>query len=158
MNQAGYNNKGYTEAKLGDSINFSYPMNLKKRGRVGKQVSQTLLASNISMATLEKTDKPICINNENGKTSLKDRVYDTEGIMPTIPAGNFRSNIAENTEISMFNLYNNKEIKDIAPTQTRNCGCITSSAAVLISEDGKHFFRIRKLTPKECWRLMRLFR
>lgn len=150
--------KGYTEAMEGDSINYSYPMNIKKRGRVGKEVSQTLLASNTNMATLEKTDKPMCINNENGKTSLQDRVYDTQGIMPTITAGNFRSNIAENTEISMFNIYNNKEIKDIAPTQTRNCGCITSSAAVLISEDGKHFFRIRKLTPKECWRLMRFLR
>ena len=27
-----------------------------------------------------------------------------------------------------------------------------------LREDGKHFFRIRKLTPKECWRLMRIFR
>lgn len=146
--------KGYTEAIEGDSINVSYPMNIKKRGRVGKQVSQTILASNVNMATLEKTDKPICLNNQEGKTSLQDRIYDTEGIMPTVTAGNFRSNIAESKEISMFNPYNQKEIKDVAPTQTRNCGSITSSAAVLITEDGKHCFRIRKLTPLECWRLM----
>ena len=150
--------KGYTKAEVGDSINFSYPTNLEKRGRVGKQVSQTLLASNINMATLEKTDKPICLNNENGKTSLQDRVYNTEGIMPTLIAGNFRPNIAENTENSMFNPYNQKEIKNIAPTQTTNCGNITSSAAVLITEDGKHFFRIRKLIPKECWALMRFLK
>ena len=54
----------------------------------------------------------------------------------------------------MFNLYNQKEIKDIAPTQTAACGITTSSAAVLISEDGNHFMKIRKLTPLECWRLM----
>ena len=54
----------------------------------------------------------------------------------------------------MFNPYNDKEIKDIAPTQTTNCGCSTSSAAVLISEDGKNYLKIRKLTPLECWRLM----
>lgn len=149
--------KGYTEAIDGDSINVSYPMNINKRGRVGKQVSQTILASNVNMATLEKTDKPICVNNQDGKTSLQDRIYDTEGIMPTVTAGNFRSNIAENNDISMFNPYNQKEINDVAPTQTRNCGSITSSAAVLITEDGKHCFRIRKLTPKECWRLMRFF-
>lgn len=149
--------KGYTEAMDGDSINVSYPMNIKKRGRVGKQVSQTILASNVNMATLEKTDKPICVNNQDGKTSLQDRIYDTEGIMPTVTAGNFRSNIAENNDISMFNPYNQKQISDVAPTQTRNCGNIMSSAAVLITEDGKHCFKIRKLTPKECWRLMRFF-
>lgn len=148
--------KGYTEAYEGDSINVSYPQNIRKRGRVGKQVSQTILASNINMATLERTDKPICINNSEGRTSLQDRIYDTEGIMPTVTAGNFKSNIAESNNISMFNPYNNAEIKEIVPTQTRNCGNINSSAAVLITEDGKYCFRIRKLTPKECWRLMRI--
>lgn len=54
----------------------------------------------------------------------------------------------------MFNLYNQKEIKDIAPTQTTTCGNTSSSAAVLISEEGNHFMKIRKLTPLEYWRLM----
>ena len=54
----------------------------------------------------------------------------------------------------MFNPYNQKEIKDIAPTQTASCGNVTSTAAVLISEDGNHYMKIRKLTPLECWRLM----
>ncbi|MEE0866187.1 MAG: DNA (cytosine-5-)-methyltransferase [Clostridia bacterium] len=106
---------GVTKATIGDSINISYPNNIKKRGRVGKQVSQTILASNNNMATLEKTN----IKN-----------------------------------ITMFNPYNNSRIEDIAPTQTAHCGAIYSSAAVLISEDGEYCFRIRKLTPKECWRLM----
>lgn len=150
--------KGYTEAREGDSINVSYPNNIKKRGRVGKEVSQTILSSGINMATLEKTDNPICINNSEGKTSVQDRIYDVEGIMPTVTAGNFKSNIAENKQISMFNPYNNVEIKEVAPTQTRNCGNINSSAAVLVTEDGRYCFRIRKLTPLECWRLMRVFR
>lgn len=50
----------------------------------------------------------------------------------------------------MFNPYNESEIKDIAPTQSTFCGSSTSSATVL-KYDG---LRIRKLTPKECWRLM----
>ena len=54
----------------------------------------------------------------------------------------------------MYNPYNNKEIKDIAPTQTTTCGCSTSSSTVLVSEDCKNFMKIRKLTPLECWRLM----
>lgn len=148
--------KGYTEAYEGDSINVSYPNNVRKRGRVGKQVSQTILASNVNMATVEKTDKLLCLNNQDGKTSIQDRIYNTQGIMPTVTAGNFKSNIAEESNNIMFNPYNNKRIENIAPTQTGNCGNINSSAAVLITEDGKHFFRIRKLTPKECWRLMRI--
>ena len=150
--------KGYTEAFEGDSVNVSYPRNINKRGRVGKQISQTILASNMNIATLEKTDKPICINNINKQPSLQDRIYDPKGISTTITTGNFRPNIVEKTNISMFNPYNQSEINEIAPTQTRNCGNINSSAAVLITEDGKYCFKIRKLTPKECWRLMRFFR
>ena len=100
----------------------------------------------------------ICINNNKEQPSLQDRIYDTKGISTTITTGNFRPNIAETTKMPMFNPYNKSEIKEIAPTQTRNCGNINSSAAVLITEDGKYCFRIRKLTPKECWRLMRIFR
>ncbi len=142
--------KGYSEAQIGDSINVSYPSNINKRGRVGKAVSQTILTSS-NMATLEKVNKPICINNTNKKISVQDRIYDVDGIATSIVASNFRSNIAER---KMFNPYNNKEIKDIAPTQTTSCGNTTSSSTVLISEDGESYFRIRKLTPLECWRLM----
>jgi DNA (cytosine-5)-methyltransferase 1 len=40
--------KGYEEAENGDSINFSYPNSKTRRGRVGKQVAQTLTASSLS--------------------------------------------------------------------------------------------------------------
>lgn len=142
--------KGYTEAREGDSINYSYPNSITKRGRVGKKVSQTILTSP-SIATVIETPKPICLNNSLKQPSVQDRIYDSEGIATAVTASQFRPKIAERR---MFNPYNQKEIKDIAPTQTANCGSVTSSAAVLISEDGKHFMRIRKLTPLECWRLM----
>lgn len=54
----------------------------------------------------------------------------------------------------MYNPYNDREIVNVAPTQTTTCGCTTSSSTVLISEDGENYMRIRKLTPLECWRLM----
>lgn len=142
--------KGYTEAMEGDSINYSYPNSITKRGRVGKKVSQTILTSP-SIATVLETSKPICLNNGSTQPSIQDRIYDEEGIATAITASQFRSNIAER---KMFNPYNEKEIKDIAPTQTTNCGITSSSAAVLISEDGGHCMKIRKLTPLECWRLM----
>lgn len=142
--------KGYAEAREGDSINYSYPNSTTKRGRVGKEVSQTILTSP-SMATVIETPKPICLNNQKKQPSLQDRIYDTEGIATAVTASQFRPSIAER---KMFNPYNQKEIKDIAPTQTTTCGITSSSAAVLISEDGNHFMKIRKLTPLECWRLM----
>ena len=37
--------KGYTEAVEGDSINFEQPNSKTRRGRVGKQVAQTLTTS-----------------------------------------------------------------------------------------------------------------
>ena len=142
--------RGYTEAMEGDSINVSYPNSITKRGRVGKKVSQTILTSP-NMATVIESPKPICLNNLYKQPSIQDRIYDSEGIATAVTASRFRPSIAE---IRMFNSYNNKEISDIAPTQTTTCGITTSSAAVLISEDGNHFMKIRKLTPLECWRLM----
>ena len=54
-----------------------------------------------------------------------------------------------------FNPYNETEIKNIVPTQSTQCGSTTSSATVLVKEgDNMNNLRIRKLTPKECWRLM----
>lgn len=141
--------KGYAEAIEGDSINISRPNNITKRGRVGKEISNTILTSP-NMAVIENANNLICLNANKGISS-QDRIYDSEGIAMTITASEFRPKIAER---KMFNPYNNKEIQDIAPTQTSTCGCTTSSSAVLISEDGKTYLKIRKLTPLECWRLM----
>lgn len=52
---------------------------------------------------------------------------------------------------SMCNPYNKAEITDYAPTQTTQCGSVTTSSTVLIKNNN---YVIRKLTPKECWRLM----
>ena len=125
----------------GDSINVSYPNSTTKRWRVGKEVSQTILTSP-NMATVIESPKPICLNNSCKQPSVQDRIYDEEGIATAVTASQFRPSIAERR---MFNPYNQKEITDVAPTQTTTCGSTTSSAAVLISEDGEHFMKIRKL-------------
>lgn len=51
----------------------------------------------------------------------------------------------------LFNAYNRVEIEDYAPTLTATCGSASSSAMVLKKE---MYFRIRRLTPYECWKLM----
>lgn len=58
--------KGYAEAMEGDSINYSYPNSMTKRGRIGKEVSQTILTTP-SIAVLENTNKLICLNNKEKK-------------------------------------------------------------------------------------------
>lgn len=135
--------KGYTEAREGDSINIAYPNNISKRGRVGKNVSQTILTSP-NIAVLENS-------KEFSQPKVQDRIYDSNGIYSTVIASGFKPKIAER---KMFNSFSNKMITDIAPTQTCSCGNVTSTAAILVSEDFKTYMRIRKLTPLECWRLM----
>lgn len=58
----------------------------------------------------------------------------------------------------IFNPYNTNEIVDVAPTQTTQCGSSTASSSILITEETKviNNLRIRKLTPKECLKLMGL--
>ena len=63
----------------------------------------------------------------------------------------YKSFVEENGYVpEMFNPYNQQEIFDTSPTLSTQCGSMTTSAAVLISQQ----LRIRKLTPLECWRLM----
>lgn len=129
---------------LEDVVDDKYYLTEKGIGRLIKKNNKLIRNNN-------NPEVSSCCLNANKKVSVQDRIYDEEGIAATVTASEFRPKIAER---KMFNPYNDKEIKDIAPTQTANCGCSTSSAAVLISEDGKNYLKIRKLTPLECWRLM----
>lgn len=52
--------KGYAEANIGDSINISYPYNINKRGRVGKEISNTITTSP-NMATIDFINKKYAI-------------------------------------------------------------------------------------------------
>ena len=113
--------KGYKEAYYGDSVNLAYPKSETRRGRVGKEVSQTLQCNdNMGVVDSYVSKKYSDFEKENGY----------------IP--------------ELFNPYNKKEITDIVPTQSTQCGSTTSSATVLLKDN----LRIRKLTPKECFRLM----
>lgn len=44
--------KGYTIAEQGDSVNVSYPTSKTRRGRVGKQVAQTLQAGEVNQGVV----------------------------------------------------------------------------------------------------------
>ena len=141
----------------------------EKRRLQDKNFCDTILARDwkdpkcVRIGGLYDTDK---------KTHQIGSIYDKNHLSPaldTMGGGNRQPLIAEEKEVSyierkyreffgkngyipeMFNLYNAAEVKDIAPTQTSNCGGSASSATVYKKNSE---FKIRKLTPKECWRLM----
>ena len=101
--------KGYAEAQAYDSINLEQPNSKTRRGRVGKQVAQTLTTS-CNQAVVEP--KIEVIGNYSPSNHDASRIVHCNGIAPTV-----------------------KE----------NHGTVTATNVGL---------RIRKLTPKECFRLM----
>ena len=103
---------GYAEAFEGDSINLEQPNSKTRRGRVGKQVAQTLTTS---------PQQAVVTNNE-----------------PKIDViGNYSPSGHDASRIVCPN--------GLAPTVKENHGTVTATVQDL---------RIRKLTPKECFRLM----
>lgn len=104
--------KGYEEAGIGDSINFSVPNSKTRRGRVGKGVAQTLdTACNQSVIQLNPSKE------SGGKQPYQqNRVYDSNALCPALNAG---QEIWGGNNITLPNDY-----------------------------------RIRRLTPRECFRLM----
>jgi DNA (cytosine-5)-methyltransferase 1 len=108
--------KGYEEATLGDSINFSVPNSETRRGRVGKGVAQTL-DTGCNQAVIYNCKR---LNETIAKNEL--------------PKG----------EPKAIDTYN-KKVQENAPTLTEPHHNTTRLW------DG---FRIRRLTPRECFRLM----
>jgi DNA (cytosine-5)-methyltransferase 1 len=112
--------KGYETAKEGDSINLSQPNSETRRGRVGKEVAQTLDTS-CNQGVMQKIhnwydkenkSKEIGDIIQTGQTNMNGQGIYKTGISPTLPAENPR--------------------------------------VVNVLKD----YNIRKLTPRECFRLM----
>lgn len=102
--------KGYAIAEEGDAVNFQFPNSKTRRGRVGKQIAQTLEASSINQGVV------ISGNLDHYGNDQMNRVYSPDGIAPTL------------TVVSG----GGRETK-VVERQPR--------------------YRIRKLTPLECFRL-----
>jgi len=109
--------KGYEEATEGDSINFSVPNSETRRGRVGKQVAQTLDTA-CNQGVMIYNDKRLNATIQKNK----------------LPKG----------DVKAIDTYN-KKVQDNAPTLTEPHHNTTRLW------DG---YKIRRLTPRECFRLM----
>lgn len=99
-----------------------------------------------------KVAEPICLNSKvDGKQpSLNDRVYDIDGVFTTIATSPFFTcSIAEPTIWGSQQEHCAKNTDGICPTLTSAMG-MGGGQIPLHNYD----YRIRKLTPLECWRLM----
>ncbi len=92
---------------------------LQNINRKNQDVANAIITTEGNKPTCNFIKKPVCINSKGGRNgiqglqpSLKDRIYDSNGIATCVATSNF-----------------------FMPNYTDN-------------------LRIRKLTPKECWRLM----
>lgn len=174
------NNKGTTNALTTvtkdnlvveqNAIKRNYESFIKEKGYIPelfnpwnkreiKDVSPTQTTncgSNFSTSTVLKAET-CCLNyyDEEGKQrSVQNRIYDDRGVSVAVTPS-YRGNIAESQTDKIMTLgnytpskHNASRIVDkngIAPTVMENHGTITA-----VNE----YLRIRKLTPKECWRLM----
>lgn len=136
--------KGYAEANVGDSVNYTYPTSTTRRGRVGKQIAQTLQAGEVNQG--------VVINPLKDKTQygwhFEQNVHDINGIARTVKANGGSGNIPK---AIIGSTQKNAYVGD---------GKISPSLTSAMGQGGGHVpmtvyskLRIRKLTPLECWRL-----
>lgn len=151
-------NRGYEEATEGDSINFTITNSKTRRGRVVKGIAQTLEGI-CNQAVIQLNQ-----NKESGGVQpyQQNRIFDVNGISPAILANlggdrnhnilyndkklndTIAKNILKEGEIKILDTHNRK-VQDNAPTLTEPHHNTTRLW------DG---YKIRRLTPRECFRLM----
>src|SRR5699024_10076770 len=76
--------KGYSEANEGDSVNYQYPDSETRRGRVGKQVANTLEASGVNQGVVIKNEEIDVVGNIYKSQGQAGKVYTTNGLSPTV--------------------------------------------------------------------------
>lgn len=138
--------KGYELATENDSINFSVPNSETRRGRVGKGVAQTLdTQCNQGVIQLNKS-----IESGGKQPYQQNRIYDNNGISPALCRD--KSDLI----ISIGTWRTHKDGQGFREIEDGNCPTIPARAR----EDGsgqpviKDSYKIRRLTPRECFRLM----
>jgi DNA (cytosine-5)-methyltransferase 1 len=105
--------QGYAIAQEGDAVNFQFPDSNTRRGRIGKQMANTLEASGINQGVVQAEVRSVGNTNPSGN-GMNGQVYDIDaGLSPTLT-----TNKGEGPKVADLPRY-----------------------------------RIRKLTPRECFRL-----
>ena len=139
--------QGYALAERGDSVNVSYPTSKTRRGRVGKQVAQTLQAGEVNQGVV--VNNKICrrCNNKLKPSDIDGYEY-----------------VCFECDENFYEFETKDELKAIIGSTQKNAyvgnGSTSPSLTSAMGQGGGHIpmpvysnLRIRKLTPLECWRL-----
>lgn len=106
--------QGYAMAAVGDAVNFQFPESKTRRGRVGKQIANTLEASSINQGVVEAEEVRPVLTPDRIEKRQNGRRFKEDG-----------------------------EESFTLTAQDKH--------GIAIGQSPK--YRIRKLTPLECWRL-----
>lgn len=87
--------KGYAEVTDGDAIDITYPNSKSRRGRVGKQIANTLPASCTQVVCL---NSKVDIDGEKKQPPLQHRVYDSNNIATALNTA-FKPNYTDGYQI-----------------------------------------------------------
>lgn len=155
--------KGYDEASIGDSINMAFSGSKTRRGRVGHGVAQTLTTSDAQQVVVEPMSEyrfyqqaieTLCENDcEEGDTiDAYNKRVNKDGVSPAIttrPDGFKTAILPVVSDKEQMGVWNN------------DLGCFVNpqTGEMIVNtyegpEPEKPNYRIRKLTPRECFRLM----
>lgn len=139
--------RGYAEAVEGDSINLVHPNSTTRRGRVGKQMAQTL-----TTVPQQAVVEPMALDEQNGYIRKDGCV----GTITTDGSSHKKNNrIIEPLPINAETDGTARTIKSQyyknGLANLRNDNTKGGKYACTGVTDG---LRIRKLTPRECFRLM----
>lgn len=144
--------KGYAEAYEYDSVSLDHPNSKTRRGRVGKQISNTLTCScNMGVVEPKIIQVRNIVNTGNWDNPQRGRIYSPSGISPalnTVGGGGLEPKIFEEG-VGLNPLSRKLEFngfKENSPSLRA-----TDYKCPHCYSDG---YRIRKLTARECWRLM----
>lgn len=155
--------KGYAEAEDGDSINLEQPNSKTRRGRVGKQMANTLTTSCNQGVVVSEPKAVSYTRDSKDKTQNKhlneivNTIHSSTG-----SGGNTDCFVAEPQVQQIDNLV----VEPLNPYKDGTCRTIKaqyqqSSRANFVRQDEfgatgvvQNRYRIRKLTPRECFRLM----
>lgn len=166
---------GYIKCDLPGVADLSYPESTTRRGRVQENgtVSPTLTASQTGICKLEKTNEVLQIGNiAEGKSGWDNpqtgRIYSAEGCSPTLNTcngGGHEPKILIDCDkshnspqiIERANCITSREDRGISNHKSEGTAVIEkigNDDLVMEGEILLPYIRIRKLTPKECHRLM----
>lgn len=126
--------KGYIECEIGGVADFSYPTSKLRRGRVqgGGHVCPTLTSQSMGICRIEKFDR-------GGQNSMQHNDISEDKEIDVAKVG----------QVSADGSQCGSVYSDDGNAPTLTAGTHGDANSKVCTE-----YRIRKLTPKECWRLM----